>query len=119
MDGEVRSEALKAALTSPSLFHTYDLSVPPNESFVCANGIVAHNSYSIGGISLDIERSSKYESLKSNAESQLDKMLEAKTRTTKIIRGLQQQRGRSLRTALGPNTANGILTPRNFVGFGI
>lgn len=99
-----------------SLIDSYDLSVPETENFFCSNGILAHNSYSIGGISLDIERSSKYESLKGNAEGQLDKAAEIKSRTTKITRGLQQPRyGRGVRSSFGPAVGRGVLTPRNFL----
>ena len=94
---------------------TYDLSVPGPENFVLVNGILAHNSYSIGGVSLDLEKSSKYESLKQNAEQQFDKATEAKARTVKFIRGLQQPRyGIGIRSAFGPNVGRGILSPRNF-----
>ena len=96
--------------------YTYDLSVPGDENFVIANGILAHNSYSIGGVSLDLEKSSKYEGLKSNAESQTQEMAEAKARTYKIIAGVQQPRfGRGVRSAFGPATGRGILSPRNFL----
>lgn len=72
--------------------------------------------YSIGGVSLSIEKSSKYESLKSNAEGQFDKATEAKARTVKFIRGLQQPRyGIGVRSAFGPNVGRGILSPRNFL----
>lgn len=96
--------------------YMYDLSVPGPENFVLANGIVAHNSYSIGGISLDIEKSSKYESLKQNAEGQMDKAAEAKKETVKFIRGLQQPRyGIGVRSAFGPHVSRGVLSPQNFV----
>jgi len=72
--------------------------------------------YSIGGISLSIDKSSKYESLKSNAEGQMDKAVEAKARTTKFMRGLQQPRfGRGIRSAFGPHVGRGVLSPRNFL----
>ncbi len=72
--------------------------------------------YSIGGVSLSIEKSSKYESLKPNAEGQFDKATEAKARTVKFIRGLQQPRyGIGIRSAFGPNVGRGILSPRNFL----
>ena len=97
---------------------SYDLCVPGPENFILSNGIVAHNSYSIGGISLDIEKSSKYESMKQNAEEQWDKLVEMKARTSKYLRGLQQPRfGRGVRSAFGPYTGRGILSPRNFVIF--
>ena len=73
-------------------------------------------SYSIGGISLDVEKSSKYMDLKSNAEEQWDKMVESKVRTEKYMRGLTQPRfGRGARSAFGPNVGKGILSPRSFL----
>ena len=95
---------------------TYDLSVPGPQNFMLSNGILAHNSYSIGGVSLDIERSSKYESLKQNAESQFEKAQESKARTTKFIRGLRQPRfGAGARSAFGPYTGSGVMSPRKFL----
>lgn len=74
-------------------------------------------SYSIGGISLDIQKASNYESLKQNAEGQLEKATEAKSRTTKYIRGLKQPRwGIGVRSSWGPKVSSGVLSPRNFVG---
>lgn len=95
---------------------SYDLCVPGNENFFISNGILAHNSYSIGGISLDVEKSSKYQSLKENAESQWDKLTEAKSRTTKYMRGLAQPRfGRGVRSSFGPYVGRGVLSPRSFI----
>ena len=95
---------------------TYDLSVPGPENFMLSNGILAHNSYSIGGISLDIEKSSKYEGMKSNAEAKFDKAAEAKARTTKIMRGLRQPRfGMGVRSSFGPHVGHSVLSPRRFV----
>lgn len=72
--------------------------------------------YSIGGISLSIEKSSKYESLKQNAEGNFEKAAEAKSRTTKIMRGLKQSRyGIGIRSAFGPHVGAGVLSPRRFV----
>jgi|TARA_R110000824_G_scaffold230622_10_gene418305 hypothetical protein len=80
------------------------------------NWVANEFDYSIGGISLSIEKSSKYESLKENAESQWDKLTEAKVRTTKYLRGLAQPRfGRGVRSAFGPYVGRGVLSPRNFV----
>jgi len=73
-------------------------------------------NYSIGGVSLDLDKSSKYESLKQNAEGQFDKATEAKARTVKFIRGLQQPRyGIGIRSAFGPRVGRGVLSPRNFI----
>lgn len=72
--------------------------------------------YSIGGISLSIEKSSKYMDLKRNAEEQFDKLTEAKARTTKYMRGLAQPRfGRGVRSSFGPHVGAGVLSPRNFI----
>jgi hypothetical protein len=72
--------------------------------------------YSIGGISLDLEKSSKYLQLKDNAEQQFLQLTEAKARTVKYIRGLAQPRfGRGIRSAFGPHVGRGVLSPRNFV----
>jgi len=80
------------------------------------NWVADEFDYSIGGVSLSIEKSSKYESLKQNAEGQMDKATEAKQRTVKFIRGLQQPRfGMGVRSAFGPFVGNGVLSPRNFI----
>jgi len=80
------------------------------------NWIANEFDYSIGGISLSIEKSSKYEGMKQNAEDQWDKLTEAKSRTTKYIRGLSQPRfGRGVRSAFGPYVGRGVLSPRSFV----
>ena len=80
------------------------------------NWVADEFDYSIGGVSLSIEKSAKYESLKQNAESQFDKATEAKARTVKFIRGLQQPKyGIGIRSAFGPAVGRGILSPRNFL----
>jgi hypothetical protein len=82
------------------------------------NWTVNEFDYSIGGISLNLERSSKYMDLKRNAEEQWDKLTEAKSRTVKYLRGLQQPRfGRGIRSAFGPYVGRGVLSPRSFVVF--
>lgn len=82
-----------------------------------ANWIVEEFDYSIGGISLSLERSSKYESLRSSAEAQFDKATEMKARTTKFIRGLQQPKyGVGIRSSFGPAVGRGVLSPRGFIG---
>ncbi len=81
-----------------------------------ANWTADEFDYSIGGVSLSLERSSKYESLKSNAESMFDKATEAKSRTVKIMRGLKQPKyGVGIRSAFGPHVGRGVLGPRNFL----
>lgn len=81
-----------------------------------ANWVADEFDYNIGGISLSIEKSSKYESLKQNAEGQWEKATEAKARTVKFIRGLQQPKfGFGVRSSFGPNVGRGVLSPRSFV----
>ncbi len=83
---------------------------------VAANWVADEFDYSIGGVSLSIEKSSKYESLKQNAEQQFDKATEAKRQTVKYMRGLQQPRfGIGIRSAFGPHVGRGVLSPRNFL----
>ena len=80
------------------------------------NWIANEFDYSIGGISLSIEKSGKYEGMKQNAEDQWDKLTEAKSRTEKYVRGLAQPRfGRGVRSAFGPYVGRGVLSPRSFV----
>ncbi len=110
------AEEVFSVSTCAPLEVSYDLSVPGPENFVLANGLLAHNSYSIGGVSLDLEKSSKYMDLKRNAEEQWDKLTEAKARTYKVVRGLAQPRfGRGVRSAFGSHVGSGILSPRSFV----
>jgi hypothetical protein len=83
---------------------------------LAANWVADEFDYSIGGVSLTIEKSSKYESLKQNAEAMMDKATEAKQRTVKFIRGLQQPRfGIGVRSSFGPYLGRGVLGPRSFV----
>ena len=82
---------------------TYDVSVPGTENAVLDSGILIHNSYSISGVSLEIDKSSKYQSLKDEFISEYDKVLEAAKRSIKTIMGLKQQKyGVGLQSALGP-----------------
>jgi len=99
--------------------YMYDLSVPGNENFFLASGILAHNSYSISGVSLDIEKSSKYMSMKENYISEYDKVLEAAKRSIKIIKGLRQHRyGVGITSALGPLNRPGVQSRRNWISGG-
>jgi hypothetical protein len=82
-----------------------------------ANHVADEFSYSIGGISLDLERSSKYESLKNGASEQFDKMLDKAKSTVKIIKGLQQPKyGSGIRSSFGPFSGRGVLNPSKFLG---
>ena len=82
------------------------------------NWVADEFDYSIGGVSLTIDKSSKYESLYQTMSDQFDKQLEKAKATVKIVKGLQQPRyGIGIRSAFGPYTGAGVLTPRKFVGF--
>jgi hypothetical protein len=100
----------------PSKQYMYDLSVPYAENFFLSSGILAHNSYSISGVSLDIEKSSKYQSMKDEFIGEYDKVVEAAKRSIKIIKGLRQFRyGIGITSALGPLSRPGIQSRRNFI----
>ena len=82
------------------------------------NWIADEFDYSIGGISLTIEKSSKYESALSSVQDGFDKQLEQAKMTVKIIKGLQQPKyGTGIRSAFGPYVGRGVLTPSKFMGF--
>jgi len=81
-----------------------------------ANWVVDEFEYSIGGVSLNLEKSSKYQSMMDTANTQFEKATEAKSRTVKFMRGLQQPRfGIGVRSSFGPAVGKGILSPRNFI----
>lgn len=84
---------------------------------VSANWISDEVSYSIGGVSLDIEKSSKYQSLMNDAQSRFQEFVQAGKSTVIVIRGLKQSRyGVGIRSSFGPNCGRGSLTPRRFLG---
>ena len=115
-DGVVSSAGVRNVVELPPEEHTYDLSVPGPENFMLTNGILAHNTYSIGGVSLDIEKASKYQTMKDAADAKFTPALEAKQKTVLFIRGLQQPRfSLGVRSAFGPAVGRGILSPRSFV----
>lgn len=117
VDGEAREVPVASITVEAPQSFTYDLSVPGPENFVLANGILAHNSYSIGGISLDLERSSKYESLKSTADARFDQAKDTKLMTVFHIRGLKQPRYAGGISKIGPSMGRGIVNhPRAFLG---
>lgn len=89
-------------------------------AFACfaatATWIANEFSYSISGVSLDIEKSSKYQSLKDEFINEADKIFEASKRSLKHIVGLRQQRfGIGLQSALGPLSRSGVQSRRNFI----
>ncbi len=82
------------------------------------NWIADEFDYSIGGISLNLDKASKYEAAYQAQSDQFDKQLEKAKATVNFIRGLQQPRfGVGIRSAFGPYVGAGVLTPRKFVGF--
>jgi hypothetical protein len=81
------------------------------------NWIADEFDYSIGGVSLNLEKSSKYESAAAATAEQFDKQLEKAKATVNIIKGLQQPKyGTGIRSAFGPYAGRGVLSPRKFVG---
>ncbi len=84
---------------------------------ITLNNIFDEFSYSVGGISLDIERSSKYQSMAGDARERFNESLERAKETVKLMRGLKQSRyGIGIRSSFGPSTGRGSLTPRRFIG---
>lgn len=81
------------------------------------NWVAEEFDYSIGGVSLSIEKSSKYQSMSESAQSRFESMVEAAKETVKIMRGLKQSRfGIGIRSSFGPSVGRGALTPRRFLG---
>ena len=81
------------------------------------NWIADEFAYSIGGVSLDVEKSSKYQSMASDAQSRFSEQVVAAKETVKVIRGLKQSRfGVGIRSSFGPSVGRGALTPRRFLG---
>lgn len=78
-------------------------------------------TYSISGVSLDIEKSSKYQSMKDEYVAEYDKLVEAAKNSIKIIVGLRQARyGIGIQSALGPLSRPGVQSRRNLLtpGYG-
>lgn len=84
------------------------------------NWIVDEYDYSISGVSLSIEKSSKYQSMKESFEAEYDKVLELTKRSIKLIVGLSQPRySVGISSALGPYSRPGVQSRRNYTsGFG-
>jgi hypothetical protein len=82
------------------------------------NWISDEFDYSIGGVSLSLEKSGKYESAANNYKDLFQSQLEQAKATVKIIKGLQQPRyGVGIRSAFGPFAGRGQLTPQKFIGY--
>lgn len=83
---------------------------------IALNWIADEFSYSISGVSLDIEKSSKYQTMKDQFINEYDKVVEAAKRSIKIIKGLRQFRyGIGITSALGPLNRNGVQSRRNWI----
>jgi hypothetical protein len=82
------------------------------------NWVADEFEYSIGGVSLTIDKASKYEAAYNGASEQFDKQLERAKATVNFISGLQQPKyGTGIRSAFGPYVGRGVLSPRKFMGF--
>lgn len=82
------------------------------------NWIHEEFDYSIGGVSLAIDKSSKYQSMMESLQSRFDTMKDLAHQTIKISKGLQQYRfGVGVRSSFGPALSAGVLSPRQFVRF--
>jgi hypothetical protein len=81
------------------------------------NWIEEEFDYSIGGVSLSIEKSAKYQSMAESIEADWTQQADSAKETVKIFRGLQQSRfGVGIRSSFGPSVGRGALTPRRFLG---
>ena len=84
---------------------------------VRTNWIADEFTYSIGGVSLDLDQASKYEGAYSAATEQFDKQIEHAKATVNYVRGLQQPKyGTGIRSSFGPYSGRGVLSPRKFTG---
>jgi intein/homing endonuclease len=107
---------IKEIKEAPKEPYVYDLAIEGNENFFLDSGILAHNSYSISGVSLDIEKSSKYQSMKDEYIAEYDKLVEANKASIKIIKGLRQARyGVGVSSSLGPLSRPGVQSRRNLL----
>jgi len=83
---------------------------------VTLNWIADEYGYSISGVSLDLEKSSKYQSMKENFLNEFREVAEKNKQSIKIVRGLQQPRySIGISSALGPFSAPGVQSRRNWV----
>ncbi len=84
---------------------------------ISINWIEEEFGYSIQGISLDIEKASKYQSMADSIASQVQALMEKAKSGLYFTFGIQQQRfGIGAQGVLGPYTTTGTVNPRNWVG---
>jgi hypothetical protein len=82
------------------------------------NWVADEFEYSIGGVSLNLDKASKYEAAYNASSEQFDKQLERAKATVNYVLGLQQPKyGTGIRSAFGPFVGRGVLSPRKFMGF--
>jgi hypothetical protein len=83
---------------------------------VTLNWIADEFDYSISGVSLSVEKSSKYQSMADIFEQGFEKLIEPLKRSVKYIKGLQQPRyGIGISSALGPFSRAGVQSRSNYV----
>jgi len=83
---------------------------------IAMNWIADEFSYSISGISLDLEKSSKYQAIKDEFVNEYDKLVEQNKASIKIIKGLRQYKfGIGVTSALGPLSRPGVQSRRNLL----
>jgi len=81
------------------------------------NWVAEEFEYSIGGVSLSIQKSASYQALANDLQGRFAEDVVAAKETVKIIRGLKQARfGVGIRSSFGPSVGRGALTPRRFLG---
>lgn len=81
------------------------------------NWVAEEFDYSIGGVSLSIDKFSKYSAMADGMSDKFTEQTDSAKETVKIIRGLQQSRyGIGIRSSFGPSVGRGALTPRRFLG---
>jgi hypothetical protein len=84
---------------------------------IALNWVLEEFGYSIGGVSLDLEKSSKYQSMANDSQNRFQEFIVQAKDTVKVIRGLKQSRyGVGIRSSFGPSVGRGALTPRRFLG---
>lgn len=102
--------------------HLSSLIVLKAASFALAalsiNWIHDEFDYSIGGVSLNIDKSSKYQGVSEQFEQSYQTQLERyKEFGVKFVMGIQQPRyGIGIASALGPYSGRGVQNRRNFIG---
>lgn len=86
---------------------------------VAMNWVADEFTYSLSGISLDINKSAQYMQMKDSFEQEFDKSLDLTKRSIKIIKGLQMPKyGLGISSALGPYSRPGVQSRRNWAAGG-